>query len=612
MAYPTVDEAQIYKSKVIKSQIRASVQLDYPIFSGHFEDDFDGLGLPDSSLWFINNPSWGLCTQWVGALWIGTTSPGIASSWIQSRHNLAFPLRRDTDWVFQMRMAAATITGYGNFVRICGRSFRDAEAIWAVKANTAESLHVTMPDGFSVENEIWNNGLDTSFNRYRVRYDARAQQYICDIDADDDGTYEIGPFVVAVNGRYADSIVIGNSTAVQGALGDWTELHIDWVDVVGLAESVRYPEWARAYDYGGEKFTYLPTLLGGRVNCDKGNIVDAAELTLDNFSVREESDFPRLYTDMRFLNRRGIIEGRASDGDRWTPWEILFDGLFAEKQVELEEGGRCTVTVPLRDRWRATADDMEILACYADAPAAIQGVDMNMTVQEIIEDIYEQKCGLPATCHNVIATPNNTPRNYNVFRQSAQHAIKTIADHAALAIYQRRQDARVEVQEWPWGSDNPLYNMSTMEEIQFIRWLESAFDVTSAEQLAIENTNFGINFEHIWPPHREPFYGRKIHSNAVACQTSADHDARPIAALLWWARNRMLGGIELLSRAQFWVEHNLEITVSDHKFLGALINEEYWMIDGWEHSWFQAESAITRIKLINLHPDRFLRNNLMP
>jgi len=614
MGYPSFDEALIYKSRTIQSQIRAAVELDYPVFNGSFHDDFNGAGLPDSTRWFVVNPSWGLCTQWVGALWVGTTAPGISPAWVQSRHNLAFPLRRDTDWTFQIRTAAATITGFGAFIRICGRSFRDAEAIFAIKANLASGLEVHAPDGFFSDTVLWANGIDTSFNRYRVRYDHAAQTYIIDIDADDDGTYEIGPFVVPVAGRYADAIVIGNSTAIQGTLGAWTEWHTDWVDVQGVAESVEDPEWAAPFTYDGTRFSYLPTLMGGRVNIDKQNLIDAAELELDNFGLNEEMDeLPQLYTWMRFLNRRCLIEARAGDGDYFLPnWEILFDGKCAEKTVQLSEGGICTLSVPIRDRWRATADDMEVIGCYSDAGVVIPGVSMNMTVQEIIEDIYQQKCGLAAASHNILATPNNIPRNYNIFRVSGQQAVKTIADHAALAIYQRRTDARIEVQEWPWGTDTPGYHLSTAEEIRFLEWAESAFDVTSGEQLGIQNTNNPADaFTAEWPPHREPFYGRLYHEDAVACQTAANHDARPITALRWWARNRSLGGITVTALCQFWLDHNLEIGIKDDRFLG-FGRGEYWMVDGWEHSWRGGEPAVTRIRLINLHPDRFLRQNLMP
>lgn len=612
MGYPSFDEALVYKSRILETQIRVLLELDYPVFSGTFHEDFNGAGLPDSTKWFIVNPSWGLCTQVAGALQLGTSSDGIAPSWIQSRHNQAFPLRRDTDWTFIVRAAANPITGFGSFIRLCGRSFRDAEAVVAIKANTADGLEVHAPDGYSVDNVVWANGADSTVNRYRVRYDASAQNYIIDIDANDDGTFEVGPFTVAVNGRYVDALVLGNSTAIQGSLGAWTQWNIDFVDVQGVAETVEDPEWAAPFEYDGTRFCYLPTHIGGQTNVDKRNQIDGAEIALDNFGLREDmTEMRQLYTATRFLNRRAVIEGRAGDGNgRWAPWEVMFDGLCAEKQVSLEAGGRCSLIVPLRDRWRATADDMMINGAYSDAGAAIPGVGMNMTVAEIMEDIYQVRCGLPAASHNIVATPNNTPRNYNVFRESGQQAVATLAEHAALAIYQRISDARIEIQEWPWGSDAPGYEMSTAEEIRFVRWAQSAFQVSSARQFAFENTNLGAGFHHTWPPAREPFYGRLEYADAVACQDATDHDARPVTALAWWASNRDLGSIEVIAPGQFWADHNLEVRLKLDKFLG-LGSEQNWMIDGINHQWAGREPCMTTIRLVNLHPDRWLRENLV-
>lgn len=612
MAIPTtLEQTEIFKSPTITGEVRAAVELDFPVFSGHFEDDFNGLGAPDSTKWFMFNPSWGLCTQWVGALWVGASSPGIAPAWVQSRHNLAFPLSRDTDWVFEIRCAAATITGYGAFIRLCGRSFRDAEAVFAIKANTADGLDVHCPDGFTADNIVWSNGADTSFNRYRVRYSASAQTYTVDIDANDDGTFEVGPFVVPVAGRYVDAMVLGNSTAVQGSIGAWTEWHIDYVDVLGTAETVVDPDWAAPFTYDGTRFSYLPSLLSGRWNWDKDNIVDAAELVLDNFALDEDmSELFALYSDMRFLNRRCIIEARAGDGDgRWTNWTLMFDGKCAEKDIELDESGNCSLVVPIRDRWRATADDMEVNAAFSDAGTAIDGVAMNLTVAGIIEYLYQQRCGLAAATHSVVATPNNTPRNRNVFRQSAQQAVKALADETALAVYQRRSDAQIQVQEWDWGDDAPRYTMHTAQEIRFLKRTESYADVTSAEQLSFENTEYPQGgFTSTWPPHREPFYGRQVHANSTTQQTSADHDANPVAAKKWWVRNRKLGSIIVRAKAQIWWEHNDQVKIVDNKFLGIA---DTYILDGASFT-FDSNGIECEGRFIFPHPDRFLRANLMP
>lgn len=319
-----------------------------------------------------------------------------------------------------------------------------------------------------------------------------------------------------------------------------------------------------------------------------------------------------MYTWSRFWNRRAIIQGRATDGNgSWTPWETMFDGICAEKQMRLDEGGRCVLSLPIRDRWRAIADDMEVQGAYSDAGAAIDGVGMNMDIAEIMADIYANKCGFAATAYNIVALPNDVPRNYNVFRTSAQQAVRTLCEQGAVACYQRRRDARIEIQEWQWGSDAPGYVMNTNEEIRLVNWTESAFDATSAEQLTIGNTELGSGgFTHKWPPQTEPFYGRQVHSDAVVLQTSTQHDARPVAALLWWQRNRKLGSIEVVAIGQFWVEHDLEIGIRDDRFLG-FGRGEYFIVDGWEHSWTGDEPLVTRIRLINAHPDRFLRQGLM-
>lgn len=612
MGYPTVAEALCYKSRTSVTQTRAAVGLDYPVFSGAFSDDFAGVAL-DADKWFSNVPSWGSLSVAGGTVTLAITADGdgIAPPWIQSRHNLAFPISRETDWEFNIRFRFPVFHGFGAFIRICGRSFRDAEAIWAVKGNETDGITVHMPDGYAVNNIIVSTWNDTSWKRIRVNYYADTQQYRCRVDGNDDGVFDSDDYV-DVDGRYADAIVIGNSTAVQGQLGRWTQVEVDSVSVSGTAESVEDPDWAAPFEYDGVRMSWLPTVLGGRVSCDKDNQVDAAELELDNFGLAEFGERQqRMYTAMRFLNRRCLIQGRAGDGSgAWAPWETLFDGLCSEKQVRLDEDGRCLLTLPVRDRWRAVADDMEVNGAYSDAGAAIEGVGMNMTVAEIIEDIYGDKCGLPAAAYDVVALPNNVPRNYNVFRTSAQQAVRTLCEHAALAIYQRRSDARIEVQEWHWGTDSPGYHMSTAEEIRLLTWSESAFDVTSAEQMTIGNTELGSGgFTHTWPPHREPFYGRLVHSDAVVLQTSVQHDARPVAALRWWARNRKLGGIEVTAVGQFWVEHDLEIGVKDDRFLG-FGRGECWIVDGWEHSWREDEPCVTRIRLINAHPDRFLRQGL--
>lgn len=611
MAIPDLETAQIYKSPTIVSQIRAAIELDYPVFSGAFVDDFADAAL-DTDKWFSWVPSWGAITVAGGTVTLSVTDAdgGIAPPWIQSRHNLAFPVRRDTNWQFDIRCRFPVMTGFGVFVRICGTSFRDAEAIWALKANTTSGLQLHTPDGFTADNVIWSTADGAPWRRYRVSYDASEQVYICSIDQNDDGTYETVVNVPVV-GRYAEAIVIGNSTAIQGALGTWTSLEVDSVSITGTAETVVDPEWVAPFTYDGTRFAYLPTLHGGRVSIDKDNMIDAAEISLTNRGLNEEAGEDwQLYTAMRFWNRRALIEGRAGDGNGlWAPWEILFDAKCAEKIVTIE-GGECNLSIPMRDRYRAVADDVQVLGCYSDAETAIPGVGMNMTVAEIAEDILRNRCGLPPAAMAITATPYNKPRTYNIFRQSGLQAVRTVCEQAALALYQDRKTAQIVIDEWDWGTSSPRYQMSTAQDIYAIEWTESAFDVISGQQLSFENTNLGgIIFQCTWPPHRQPFYGRVDQDNAIVCQASGEHDARPVNALMWWAKNRRLGSIEIETLAQFWLDHNDEILITDDRFMGI---RDAFIVDGWEIDWHAEETAHVRIRLINPRIDEFLRNNLMP
>ena len=49
MGYPTNAEAAIFKSRTIRTQVRAAVGLDYPVFSGAFSDTFAGAVLDTTS-----------------------------------------------------------------------------------------------------------------------------------------------------------------------------------------------------------------------------------------------------------------------------------------------------------------------------------------------------------------------------------------------------------------------------------------------------------------------------------------------------------------------------------------------------------------------------------
>ncbi len=628
MAVPATNEiAEIYKSPTIVDEKRVAIELDYNYFNGAFAEEFSGAAL-DTTKWYSFCPSWGHITVGGGSLRLSVTGNAISPPWVQVKPNLAFPVRRDTDWYMVTRARFPVVTGFGSWMCVVGHSYRDVQAIWALKADGAggtpgdtNRVRVHMPyAGIAspLNSVIWSTaGAPASYRQYRLDYDASAQTYTARIDQNDDvvdPTDASDPgwetkVTIPVAGRYADTIVIGNSVAIQGWLGTWTEPEVNYVRVYGTAEPIVDPQWAAPFTYDGTRWSYLPNVIGGRVSTDIDNTVDAAEVTLANMGLNEDmtADWQQ-YTDFRFWNRRAFIEMRAGDGcGHWAPWEVRGDMVCAEKQVRLETGGRCTLTLPMRDRYRALADDMLVSGCYSDAGATIPGVGMNMTVAEIIEDLYGDKCGLAAAAYNVAATPHNTPRDYNVFRQSCQQAVKTLCGQAALAVWALRTNAQIQVQEWPWTCA-PTYRMSSAAELLSVEWTESAFDVTSGEQLSFSNTNSGgVMFELQWPPQREPFYGRVDEDDAVVAQVSADTDNRELGALMWWAKNRKIGSVSVTALAQYWADIGDQIEIVDGRFLG--IRGDY-ILDGIDISWNGNETGLCTFRFIDPHFDTFLRKGL--
>lgn len=607
MAYPTFDQAEIFKAPNLRTEVRIAVELDTPEFTGTFSDDFAGAAL-DATKWESYSPSWGYIAQIGGTLRVGAASDGIAPSWVQSKAGLAFPRNRDTDWQFDVRCRFPVATGFGVFLRLCGSSFFDAESVWTIHETEAIDLYCACPDGFDADNVIWSTaGAPDAWRRYRVVYDADAETYTTYIDQDDDGLYEIVR-VTPVAGRYVDTIVIGNSVAIQGNMGPWTQIEVDSISVTGTAEVATDPEWAAPFAWDGTRWTYLPQMLGGRISIDKDNVVDAASVDLDSFSLDYDGEEIRgPYTSMFFINRRAFIEARAIADELATPWWKIFHATCTEKTIEYREG-MAIVSLPMRDRYQAMADDPEVLSSYSDAADAIQGVQMNQTVAEILAHIYGTLCGLPAAGYSIVATPDNTPRTYNVFRQTGQQAVKTLCEHAALAVYEDwESEGQIQVAEWPWGTGTPGYLMSTAQEIKTLNWTTSAFDFVSQVQMTFENTQIpGGGFSCSWPPHREPWGGRVSHYDAIACQLSADHDARPINSRRWWIENRKYGSLEIEAPGQIWVNHNLEIGIRDNRYLG-IGRDTTYIVDGWEHTWDQGGQITSRIRMIDRNFTRLLR-----
>ncbi len=613
MPYPTVEEARIYKSPYKFFQVRCATRLDHPVFTDPFEDNFSGSAL-NEDLWNKKLPTWGSIVVAGGTVTIGTLGIAISPAWISSKPNMAFPKTTDTDWTFETRMRFQNLTVFGVFLRIC--TLEDANGILGISCNSVVGLDVTFPDRGT---ERWAPGVDTTWNRYKLAYSAASKEYTLSIDANDDGAYELGPWTISSVGLRADYIAVGNTVARQGTALNWTEIEIDWIRVTGTSESYEFPVWANpsymydALGYDNEVWTVLPTVLRGRIDIHKRNVADALQIDLLNFSHGYDPANPmwRLYTDFSFANRPIKVESRVSDGFNWTPWRTIFIGSCDEKQIELRENGEPVLTVTARDIVRKKLATTHIIRAYATYDTLIEGLHVNMSVQEIIWDIVQNAAGLPYSALYVQGTPYNQPMTFNIAGDSCADAIVRLLDETALCWYPRLEDFQIQVQDWFYGTDTPGYRMSTAEEVSVVQWSESAVGALANLELAIENTEFEAGgFSTNYPHVPVPFFGRTLYESTITAQSDGDLFNNPLHFKRWKRANREIGSILITGECQDWVSHDLEIAVLDSKYLGLREDHGPWVIDGWTHDWEGDKRFSTETHLVNQHPDRLIRSSL--
>jgi hypothetical protein len=616
VTYPTAQEMEIYKSPYKLFDVRAAVRLDYPLFVSPFHDHFLGSAL-DRTLWDVKLPTWGVCTISGSTCRLSTTGEAISPSWIVSKPNLAFPKNKTTDWVLEIRIRFPVVTGFGVFFRVGTLEYE--EAAFAVKANEA-GLEVKLPDSsIGGEHDIWVTGDPTPWRRYRMVFDASEHMYSVYIDADDDGIYELGPFNYDATGLQADYIVIGNSTARQGSVGAWTEIETDYITITGTSESYDLPVWAGPmylYDsigYDQELWAYLPTVLRGDISISFENATDSLSLDLLNFNhgYNERDPMWRLYTDFSFSGRPVKVLSRVSDGRSWTRWRQIYLGSCDEKNTELRDNGDCVLTVSARDIYRRHLDTVHLVRGYADIDPAIDGMGCGMIVSEIVQDISQYVCGLPDRAIDIICTPYNKPKTFNLSGESGAEAISRLLSETALCWKVNHATGQILIDDWPWGTDTPGYRLSTQEEILNVSWRESAMDFINILEMNIENTEFhGGGFSTNYPLAPVPFYGRTDFRSTLTAQTTGDLYGRPLHYLLWKIANRKVRSLSLGMQCQDWLELGQEVAVRDDKYLGIKEKHGPWIVDGYSYRWEGSESFEVQVDLANQHPDRIIRESI--
>jgi hypothetical protein len=609
---PTGEEREIYKSQVkTAGKIRVKIRLDRPIASADFIEDFGGAAL-DTAKWSSWQPSNTSITVAGGKLTLASTANTNGFPVVQSLPGL-FPTDLSIGWTLQWTMDFPTITSYGTFFRVC--DLEHNAAIAAIKANVL-AYEVFIPDW--PESAVAQEDLGashTTSHDYELVYTPptpiAAGQYELFRDTVSKGTLPSA-------GRQAWHIVIGNGS-VQVGQGGWTSIAVDNVHLHLTAPEVQaWPEWTDREVVGSEWWGRLPGIASFSNATHKRNTVDTVALSLPvaGFVTGIEGDGngPGYRADLLagydWLNREIRIESQQSDGRRNTSWKEVFRGLCDVPAIGYDNG-RATLNLTVREKNRRRLQMFHAVRGYSDNGTAIDGLIMNKTWPDIINDLC-QTSGLAVADYNVLADALK-PRSWNVLGKSALDAINELAEAACIAVYRnagQTYPGRLEVQEWDYGSDTPEVWFGTDQDIVGIDYAATDMGLAAQIVVTVQHSEFG-EFSDVYPQAPVPPFGAVARSNAPIAQSATDiNQTRLLPFLKYRQQNRELKSIVLALIGQDWLEHNIEAQAIDRRVLriGA---DDYYVVDGWQYNWDARQGFRTSLQLVNQHPEALIRQMVL-
>lgn len=598
MSAPSGIEKEIYKSQCkTAGRVRAKIRLDRTLASVNFVDEFAGAVL-DPALWSSWQPTNTSITIAGGKLTLASTADTNGFPVVESLPGISFPQDLSIGWTLEWTMEFPIITGYGVFFRVC--DIQNPDAIVAIKCNTADGLGLHMPDGTELE----NLGADVGSHDYSLVYtpptNIAAGQYELFRDAVSKGT-------IPSTGRQAWYIAIGNGS-VQVAMGSWTNIAVSRVDVNLVApEQQSWPGWTDKEVIGSETWGRIPNIASYSVGSHKRNDLDPASIEIPISGYITGLGYRNdLFAGFDWLNREVILESQQSDGKRNTTWKTIFEGLCDELVVR-SENGTAILSIAIRESVRRRLQMYHPVRGYSDNAAPIDGVIMNKTWPEIIEDLC-QVAGLTAAEYNVHADVL-TPRSWNVLGKSALEAIQELAETGAIAVYRNAGQAnpgRLEVQEWTWGTDTPAVFFGSDEDIVLVDFASTDMGLAAQVIITVQHSEFG-EFSDVYPHAPVPPFGAVMRQNAPIAQIAADiNTTRLLPYLQWKVQNREIKSIVISLIGQDWVEHDIEALVIDRRVL-KLANDDYFIVDGWDYKWDPIQGLRTNIHLSHQHFDKLIR-----
>lgn len=599
MAAPSGIQAEIYKSQwKTAGKIRVKIRLDRTLADVDFVDEFAAGAVPDPLKWSTWIPTNTSVVVAGGKLTLASTADTNGFPVVQSLPGRTFPQDLSIGWTLEWTMEFPIITGYGVFFRVC--DLQNAEAIVAIKCNTADGLGLHMPDGTELE----NLGADVGSHDYILVYtpptNTAAGQYELFRDAVSKG-------VIASTGRQAWYIAIGNGS-VQVAKGPWTNIAVSRVDVNLVApEQQSWPGWTDREVISTETWGRIPNVSSFSLTSHKRNDVDTAVIQIPVAGYITGLGYRNdLFAGFDWINREVRIESQQSDGKRNTSWKEVFRGLCDEPAIA-NNGGQATLSITIREDVRRRLQMYHAVRGYSDNAAPLDGVKMNLTWTEIIEDLC-QIAGLDVAEYNVLADTLK-PRSWDVLGQSTLDAIANIADVAGAAVYRNAGQAnpgRLEVQEWDWGSDMPEAYFGSDEDIVLLDFAATDMGLAAQVIITVQHSEFG-EFSDIYPHAPVPPFGAVVRENAPIAQIAADINlTRLLPYIKWKIMNREIKSLVVSLIGQDYLEHNIEAQILDRRIL-KIGNGEYWVVDGWDYQWDGNAGWRTNVHLISQHPDKALR-----
>lgn len=606
MTVPTGGETSIYGASVKKHEVRCRVQLDYPVFSSPIDDGFTAL---NAATWASYVPDGGTIGAGTALYLTSTSADGITKGPYAYSKPGFFPYSQGITWTLEWSAAMGSTTlgttayiGYRNSSQEVVGIGPEGGAIVQITANqNLGSIEVHIPSNVIKE----YLPLDGAYRTYSLQF--TGSQFILSRDGAVKGSVAWGP-------RQADYVKFGGHVQEEPGPGHWPRIWVDYIRFTAYSttESWTVPSWAvgGTFSVDGRTCAYLPTVLSGRINIDKGNTVDACELTLANYgppgsAVSGTAVERGLYRGFRWQNRDLTVESRIQGAGSWSSWKQIFTGTGDECSYNIDER-EPLVTVRARDKVRRKLQRTTISRTYGSFTAVAPEAKTGLAPSAIMTDLC-RFAGLAASEYTIDSWPHGTPVSMSFFNQDVLSCLQELADEIGFGMWTdpTSSDGHMYVRNYvqaaspsAWGREFSNATSGTVNyvlpasQIQAVRMSPQTFSISGQLDYVAQDpltTPIQSDFPHApfpWDAPIVPVYARILQSLKGVITGS-------LHVFHWWLSNRHVGAVEVDALGHDWLTHNDYVGIHDPTFTGFASNSDYWAVDGWTYEWDGREFRTT-------------------